>query len=147
MLALAALAGTPLAKTPRSSTAIDRWLIQSSSKAQAGGAEVSSSGFSTKRLVPGKRSRDCDGRAPGERQVRERVFTVTICGRQRSPSPAESRSWFPGGYRTEFTVVEDGQHTLLRIKGVIPSADVWLNAIWSLNTQPLPAPIPYMSST
>jgi len=125
MSALAALAGTPLANAA-SSTAIDHWLIQSSSKAQAGGAEVSSSGFSTKDWYP------VSGRATVmagllENGKYENVFYSDNLRAAAEPESSGVAFVVPWWYRTEFTVVEDGQHTLLRIKGMIPSADVWLN--------------------
>jgi exo-1,4-beta-D-glucosaminidase len=125
MLARAALAGTPLANAA-SSTAIDHWLIQSSSKAQASGAEVSSSGFSTKDWYP------VSGRATVmagllESGKYENVFYSDNLRAAAEPESSGVAFVVPWWYRTEFTVVEDGQHTLLRIKGMIPSADVWLN--------------------
>jgi exo-1,4-beta-D-glucosaminidase len=125
MLALAALAGTPLANAA-SSTAIDHWLIQSSSKAQASGAEVSFSGFSTKDWYP------VSGRATVmagllENGKYENVFYSDNLRAAAEPESSGVAFVVPWWYRTEFTVVEDGQHTLLRIKGMIPSADVWLN--------------------
>jgi len=125
MSALAALASTPLANAA-SSTAIDHWLIQSSSKAQAGGAEVSSSGFSTKDWYP------VSGRATVmagllENGKYENVFYSDNLRAAAEPESSGVAFVVPWWYRTEFTVVEDGQHTLLRIKGMIPSADVWLN--------------------
>jgi exo-1,4-beta-D-glucosaminidase len=125
MLALAALASTPLANAV-SSTAIDHWLIQSSSKAQASGAEISSSGFSTKDWYP------VSGRATVMAGLLEngKYANVFYSDNLRAAAEPESSGVafvVPWWYRTEFTVVEDGQHTLLRIKGMIPSADVWLN--------------------
>ena len=125
MLALAALASTPLANAA-SSTAIDHWLIQSSSKAQASGAEISSSGFSTKDWYP------VSGRATVmagllENGKYENVFYSDNLRTVAEPDSSGVAFVVPWWYRTEFTVVEDGQHTLLRIKGMIPGADVWLN--------------------
>jgi exo-1,4-beta-D-glucosaminidase len=125
MLALAALASTPLANAA-SSTAIDHWLIQSSSKAQASGADVSSSGFSTKDWYP------VSGRATVmagllENGKYENVFYSDNLRAAAEPESSGVAFVVPWWYRTEFTAVEDGQHTLLRIKGMIPSADVWLN--------------------
>ncbi|MEA3177901.1 MAG: exo,4-beta-D-glucosaminidase [Gammaproteobacteria bacterium] len=125
MLALAALASTPLANAA-SSTAIDHWLIQSSSKAQASGADISSSGFSTKDWYP------VSGRATVmagllENGKYENVFYSDNLRAAAEPESSGVAFVVPWWYRTEFTVVENGQHTLLRIKGMIPSADVWLN--------------------
>ena len=125
MLALAALASTPLTNAA-SSTAIDHWLIQSSSKAQASGAEISSSGFSTKDWYP------VSGRATVmagllENGKYENVFYSDNLRTVAEPDSSGVAFVVPWWYRTEFTVVEDGQHTLLRIKGMIPGADVWLN--------------------
>jgi exo-1,4-beta-D-glucosaminidase len=125
MLALAALVGTPLSNAA-SSTAIDHWLIQSSSKAQASGADISSSGFSTKDWYP------VSGRATVmagllENGKYENVFYSDNLRAAAEPESSGVAFVVPWWYRTEFTVVDDGKHTLLRIKGMIPSADVWLN--------------------
>ena len=127
MLALAALASTPLANAA-SSTAIDHWQIQSSSKAQESGAEVSSAGFSTKRLVPGERPRDSDGGALGERQVRERVLQrQSARGRRTRIQRYHVRDSLVVSHRVHRGRRRTGTRTLLRINGMIPSADVWLN--------------------
>lgn len=140
MVALAALTGTSLAcaasafaPTPvdggaGSATAITHWQIQSSAKAQAGGAEVSSASFPTRDWYP------VSGRATVmagllENGKYENVFYGDNLRAVEEPDASGTMFVIPWWYRTELTVVEGarGIRTLLRINGMIPSADVWLN--------------------
>ncbi len=124
---LAALANSPLASAV-SSLAIDHWQIQSSSKAPEGGAEVSSPGYSTKGWYP------VSGRATVlagllENGKYENVFYSDNLRAAAEPESAGLPFVVPWWYRTEFNVAESAQEsrTLLRINGLIPRADVWLN--------------------
>jgi len=124
-LALAALAGSHLANAA-TSTSIDHWQIQSSSKAPESGAEVSAAGFSTKGWYP------VSGRATVmagllENGKYENVFYSDNLRAAAEPESSGVAFVVPWWYRTEFTVAEGAQRTLLRINGMIPSADVWLN--------------------
>jgi exo-1,4-beta-D-glucosaminidase len=127
MLALAALVSTSLANAA-STTAIDHWQIQSSSKAQESGAQVSSAGYSTKGWYP------VSGRATVvagllENGKYENVFFSDNLRTASEPESSGVAFVIPWWYRTEFNVAggTQGTHTLLRINGMIPSADVWLN--------------------
>ena len=122
---LAALAGSHLANAA-TSAAIDHWQIQSSSKAPESGAEVSSTGFSTKGWYP------VSGRATVmagllENGKYENVFYSDNLRAAAEPESSGVAFVVPWWYRTEFTVAEGAQRTFLRINGMIPSADVWLN--------------------
>ena len=124
-MALAALAGSHLANAA-TSTSIDHWQIQSSSKAPESGAEVSAAGFSTKGWYP------VSGRATVmagllENGKYENVFYSDNLRAAAEPESSGVAFVVPWWYRTEFTVAEGAQRTLLRINGMIPSADVWLN--------------------
>jgi len=79
-------------------------------------------GIFHQRLVPGKRSRDCDGPGSWRTASTRNVFYSDNLRAAAEPESSGVAFVVPWWYRTEFTVVEDGQHTLLRIKGVIPSA-------------------------
>jgi exo-1,4-beta-D-glucosaminidase len=128
-----ACAATPFAPTevngsPGSTTPVAHWQIQSSAKAQESGAEVSSAGFSTQGWYP------VSGRATVmagllENGKYENVFYSDNLRAVEEPDASGTMFVIPWWYRTEFNVAEGGQgrHTLLRINGVIPSADVWLN--------------------
>jgi len=137
---MAVLAGTSLACAagafeptkvnagPGSSTAINQWQIQSSAKAQDGGAAISSAGFST----PGWYA--VSGRATVmaglmENGKYENVFYSDNLRAVEEPDASGTMFAIPWWYRTELTVAEgvQGTRTLLRINGMIPSADVWLN--------------------
>src|SRR4029077_4494529 len=137
---LAALGGTSLAcaesafaparvdSAAGSATAIAHWQIQSSAKAPQGGAEVSAAGFSTKGWYP------VSGRATVmagllENGTYENVFYGDNLRAVEEPDAGSHLFVIPWWYRTEFTVVKGapGTRTLLRINGVISSADVWLN--------------------
>ena len=140
MAALSLLAGTSLAGAEGafaptrvdgaagSATAISHWLIQSSAKAQEGGAEISVSGFSTQEWYP------VSGRATVMAGLMENgkyanVFYADNLRAVEEPDASGTMFITPWWYRTEFTAADgtQGQRTLLRINGLIPRADVWLN--------------------
>jgi exo-1,4-beta-D-glucosaminidase len=128
-----ACAGSPLAPTrvdgnAGSTTAIAHWQIQTSAKAQQGGAEISSAALSTGDWYP------VSGRATVmagllENGKFENVFYSDNLRAVSEPDSSGNVFVVPWWYRTEFTV-DDGTprlHTLLRINGIISSAEVWLN--------------------
>ena len=140
LAALATLAGASLACaentfTPTSvsgeagsATAITHWQIQSSAKAQDSGAEVSTGGYSTKDWYP------VSGRATVmagllENGTYKNVFYSDNLRAAEEPDSSGNVFLIPWWYRTEFTVAEGGHatRTLLRVNGMIASADVWLN--------------------
>jgi exo-1,4-beta-D-glucosaminidase len=111
-----------------SATAIAHWQIQSSAKAQQSGAEVSSAGFSTRDWYP------VSGRATVmagllENDTYKNVFYSDNLRAAEEPDSSGNVFVIPWWYRTEFTLAEGGRvtRTLLRINGIIASADVWLN--------------------
>lgn len=138
--ALAALAGTSLAYAAGtfaptrvagdagSTTAIGHWQIQSSAKAQQGGAEISSAGHSTRGWYP------VSGRATAmagllENDRYKNVFYSDNLRAVEEPDSSGNVFLIPWWYRTEFTLAKGAlqARTLLRINGIIASADVWLN--------------------
>src|SRR6202161_3398527 len=111
-----------------SATAIAHWQIQSSTKAQQSGAEVSSAGFSTQDWYP------VSGRATVmagllENGTYKNVFYSDNLRAAEEPDSSGNVFVIPWWYRTEFTLSEAGRgaRTLVRINGIIASADVWLN--------------------
>src|SRR3954471_10718392 len=113
MLALAALASTPLANAA-SSTPIDHWRVSSTSKAPESGAEVSAGGFSTKDWYP------VSGRATVmagllENGKYENVFYSDNLRAAAEPESSGVAFVVPWWYRTEFNVAEGAQRTFLRI--------------------------------
>jgi exo-1,4-beta-D-glucosaminidase len=109
-------------------TAIAHWQIQSSAKAQQSGAEVSSAGYSTREWYP------VSGRATVmagllENGTYKNVFYGDNLRTAAEPDSSGNVFVVPWWYRTEFTLAESGRatRTLLRINGMIASADVWLN--------------------
>ena len=111
-----------------SATAIAHWQIQSSAKAQQSGAEVSSAGYSTNGWYP------VSGRATVmagllENGTYKNVFYSDNLRAVEEPDSSGNVFVIPWWYRTEFTVAEGARETrtLLRINGMIASADVWLN--------------------
>src|SRR5579862_2844548 len=111
-----------------SATAIARWQIQSSAKAQENGAEISSAGFSTEGWYP------VSGRATVmaglmENGKYENVFYGDNLRAVEEPDASGTMFVTPWWYRSEFAVNQraPGIRTLLRINGMIPGADVWLN--------------------
>ena len=140
MTLLAALAGTSLAcagspfaptrtaDDAGSVTAIAHWQIQSSAKAQQSGAEVSSAGFSTRGWYP------VSGRATVMAGLLQNgkypnVFYGDNLRAVEEPDSSGNLFVIPWWYRTEFTLREGarGTRTLLRINGMIASAEAWLN--------------------
>ena len=140
MAALAALAVTSLACaesafTPTrmdggagSAIAIAHWQIQSSAKAQQSGAEVSSAGFSARDWYT------VSGRATVMAGLLENgqygdVFYGDNLRAVEEPDSSGNLFVIPWWYRTEFALIKGARETrtLLRINGIISSADVWLN--------------------
>ena len=138
--ALTALAGSSLASAESpyaptrvdsgagSSTAIAHWQIQSSAKAQQGGADISSSSYSTSEWYP------ASGRATVmagllENGKYENVFYGDNLRTVSDPDSSGHVFVVPWWYRTEFTVDAGapGARTLVRINGINSSAEVWLN--------------------
>lgn len=138
-VALLMLAGTSLACAANtfapsaagdagSTTAIAHWQIQSSAKAQDDGAAVSSAGYSTQGWYP------VSGRATVmagllENGTYENVFFGDNLRAAGEPDSSGYVFVTPWWYRTEFTVVAAARdtRTLLRLNGMVASADVWLN--------------------
>jgi exo-1,4-beta-D-glucosaminidase len=111
-----------------SSTPIAGWQIQSSAKAQESGAEVSSPGLATGDWYP------VSGRATVmagllENGKYENVFYSDNLRAAAEPDSSGNVFVIPWWYRTEFSLVKGARdtRTLLRINGMIASADVWLN--------------------
>jgi exo-1,4-beta-D-glucosaminidase len=111
-----------------SSTPIAHWQIQTSAKAQQDGAEISSAAVSTSEWYP------ASGRATVmagllENGKYENVFYGDNLRAVSEPDSSGHVFVVPWWYRTEFIVDEGapGSRTLLRINGIISSADVWLN--------------------
>ncbi|MBS0374727.1 MAG: glycoside hydrolase family 2 [Proteobacteria bacterium] len=109
-------------------TPIAQWQIQSSSKAQQGGAEVSAAGFPTEGWFA------VSGRATVmagllENGKYENVFYSDNLRAVEEPDASGTMFAIPWWYRSEFIVTggAPGTRTLLRINGMIPGADVWLN--------------------
>ncbi|MGH8137247.1 MAG: glycosyl hydrolase 2 galactose-binding domain-containing protein [Steroidobacteraceae bacterium] len=111
-----------------SDTRIAHWQIQSSAKAQQSGAEVSSAGFSTRSWYPVS-SRATVMAGLLENGKYQNVFYGDNLRAVEEPDSSSNLFVIPWWYRTEFTVVEAAQgiRTLLRINGIISSADVWIN--------------------
>ena len=121
-------APTRVAGEAGSVTAIAHWQIQSSAKAQQGGAEVSAAGYATRDWYP------VSGRATVmagllENGAYKDVFYSDNLRAVEEPDSSGNVFLIPWWYRTEFTL-DKGRpdaRTLLRINGIIASADVWLN--------------------
>jgi exo-1,4-beta-D-glucosaminidase len=109
-------------------TAIAHWQIQSSAKAQQSGTEVSSAGYATHDWYP------VSGRATVmagllENGTYQNVFYSDNMRAVEEPDTNSNLFVIPWWYRTEFTLPEGSRQTrtLLRVNGMIASADVWLN--------------------
>ncbi|GAB3788184.1 glycoside hydrolase family 2 [Dyella agri] len=123
-----AYAPTPVDGSNGATTAIAHWQIQSSAKAQQGGAEISSPGFPTQGWYP------VSGRATVmagllENGIYKDVFHSDNLRAVEEPDASGNLFVIPWWYRTEFTLAKGapGLRTLLRTNGMIASADVWVN--------------------
>lgn len=126
--AAAAFAPTSVDGGAGSTTAIAHWHIQSSSKAQESGADISVAGFSTRDWYP------VSGRATVmagllENGLYKDVFYDDNLRAVQVPDVNGNLFLLPWWYRTEFTLAgtAPGLRTLLRTNGMIASADVWVN--------------------
>lgn len=126
---LLALCGTSAALAGSGTiSAITQWRMQSVAKAQQGGAEISSPGFSTDGwyAVSGRATVMAglieNGKFPG-------VLSGDELRTVQDPDASGTPFAIPWWYRGEFQVGDaaGGARTLLRINGMIASADVWLN--------------------
>ena len=111
-----------------STTAVAHWQIQSSDKAQQGGAEISAASFPTRDWY------SVSGRATVmagllENGLYKDVFYSDNLRTVQVPDGSGSLFVNPWWYRTEFTLAKGmpGLRTLLRTNGMITSADVWVN--------------------
>src|SRR4029077_16980398 len=134
-LAGTALAGADNAFVPTqvggeagSAITIAHWQIQSSAQAPPSGAEGSSAGYSTSGWYP------VSGRATVmagllENGTYKNVFYSDNLRAAEEPDSSGNVFVIPWWYRTEFSLGSGGRgtRTLLRINGMIASADVWLN--------------------
>ncbi|HJU07268.1 MAG TPA: glycoside hydrolase family 2 [Rhodanobacteraceae bacterium] len=109
-------------------TAIAHWEIQSSAKAQEGGAQISSADFSTKDWY------SVSGRATVmagllENGKYEDVFYDDNLRAVEVPDAGHHRFVLPWWYRAQFVLTGSTAktHTLLRTNGMIAGADVWVN--------------------
>ena len=108
--------------------AIEHWQMQSSASAQESGAEISSTGFSAHDWY------SVSGRATVmagllENGKYDKIFFGDNLRAVQDPDASGTpfaTSWW---YRSEFTMAAGapGLRTLLRVNGMIPSADVWVN--------------------
>jgi len=126
--AAAAFAPTQVNGAAGSATAIADWEIQESAKAQQRGAEVSSAGFATRGWYP------VSGRATVmagllENGTYRNVFYSDNLRTAQPPDSSGDLFVVPWWYRTEFILAKEapGMRTLLRVNGMITSADVWVN--------------------
>ena len=133
-LAQTAYAPTQISVDVGSTNAIDHWQIQDSAKAQQGGADISSTGFSTEGWYP------VSGRATVMAGLLENdafksstfkndVFYSDNLRAVQVPDSSGNLFVTPWWYRAEFKLPKQqpGQHTILRTNGIIASADVWIN--------------------
>src|SRR5215469_2078284 len=126
--AATAFAPTTVAGGAGSTTAIAGWQIQESAKAQQRGAEISAAGYATRGWYP------VSGHATVmagllENGTYKNLFYSDNLRTAQPPDSSGDLFVIPWWYRTEFSVAEGGQgiRTLLRINGMIASADVWVN--------------------
>ena len=110
-----------------SKTAIAQWQIQSSSKAQQVGDEISSNGYSTQGWYA------VSGRATVmagllENGTYKDVFYSDNLRAVEEPDASGNLFVIPWWYRSEFNLADGakGLRTLLRTNGMVASADVWV---------------------
>jgi exo-1,4-beta-D-glucosaminidase len=109
-------------------TTIAHWQIQSSDKAQQGGAEISRAGFATADwYAVSARATVMAGLL--ENNAYKDVFYSDNLRAVQVPDASGTLFVNPWWYRSEFTLgaIARGQHILLRTNGMIASADMWVN--------------------
>ena len=121
-------APTPVNQEAGHATRIGQWLIQSTAKAQQGGAEVSTHGFRTRDWYR------VSGRATVmagliENGLYKDVFDGDNLRGVQVPDANSGQFVVPWWYRTQFTLDRGGvdRHAFVRSNGVIGGADIWLN--------------------
>ncbi|HEU0198699.1 MAG TPA: hypothetical protein VFQ88_15980 [Nevskiaceae bacterium] len=102
---------------------MSRWEIQSSAKAQQGGAQISITGFDTLGW------HSASAHATVMAGLLESGVYRNLFHGDNLRSVRAAQLTVPWWYRGEFGLaqVRSGQHTLLRTNGMIASADVWVN--------------------
>ncbi len=127
-LAASAFMSTPVVAGAGSVTPIAHWQIQSTAKAQEDGPAVSTTGFATDGWFPAS-ARATVMAGLLENGKYEHVFYSDNLRAVEEPDASGTMFVTPWWYRSEFTVAGGaaGTRTTLRINGIIPSADVWVN--------------------
>lgn len=118
-----AFAPAQVGQGPGHVTPIGHWEIQTSAKAQQGGAEISTDGFQTKDWYP------VSGRATVMAGLMENGRYKDVFHSDNLRTVARHHFVVPWWYRTEFDLGHSttGLHTFVRTNGMIASADLWLN--------------------
>jgi exo-1,4-beta-D-glucosaminidase len=124
-----AYAPTQVTAGAGATTVIGHWQIQDVAKAPQDGADISSTGISTKDWYP------VSGRATVMAGLLENgtfkndVFYSDNLRAVQVPDASGNLFVTPWWYRTEVTLPKNpaGLHTVLRVNGMIASADVWVN--------------------
>lgn len=113
---------------PGSVTPLGSWEIQSTAKAPEPGSEVALDGFSTSGWLP------VSGRATVMAGLIENglfpdIFYSDNMRAVEEPDASGTMFVIPWWYRTTFVTgpAAPGEHTVLRLNGLNPSAEVWLN--------------------
>lgn len=121
-------AATRIEGAAGTTSAIAHWLIQSSSKAPQGGAEVSSPGYSTTGWYPAS-ARATVMAGLLESGLYPNVFYSDQLRAVEEPDSSGNVFVIPWWYRSEFELgaPTPGSRTVLRINGIIASAEVWVN--------------------
>jgi len=114
---------TPIVGQAGHVTPIAHWQIRSSAEAQQGGAEISSTNFSTKGWYP------VSGRATVMAGLMENGKYKNVFHDDNLRTVARHHFVIPWWYRTQFTLEKgaSGRHILVRTNGIIGGADLWLN--------------------
>ena len=113
---------------PGSVTPIARWEMQSTAKAPQAGADLATDGFATDGWFP------VSGRATVMAGLIENgrypnVFHSDNLRAVEEPDASGTMFVVPWWYRTSFVIshIAPGEHTLLRLNGLNPAAEVWVN--------------------
>ena len=116
-------APTPIVGQAGHVTPIAHWQIRSSAEAQQGGAEISSTNFSTKGWYP------VSGRVTVMAGLMENGKYKNVFHDDNLRTVARHHFVTPWWYRTQFTLEKgaSGRHILVRTNGIIGGADLWLN--------------------
>jgi exo-1,4-beta-D-glucosaminidase len=123
---------TTVAGDGGSTTSITSWKIQNSARVQEGGRIISRASYEAKGWYPvSARSTVFAGLIENGRY--SHILRGNNLRQYRATHISSNPFATPWWYRTKFRVHDDSLYTFIKIKGIIPNADVWLDGMKLVN--------------